>query len=65
MNPPPPVLLLTFDVEDWFQVENLKQYIPSSSWANCEIRIEKNVHKILDLLDSINCTTAAPHHGST
>jgi len=47
-------ILLTFDVEDWFQVENFKQYIPFSTWQNCELRVEKNVHRILDLLDSIN-----------
>jgi len=46
-------ILLTFDVEDWFQVENFREYIPFSSWPECELRVEKNVHKILDLLDSI------------
>ena len=46
-------ILLTIDVEDWFQVENFKKCIPYSSWANCELRVEKNVHRILDLLDSI------------
>lgn len=46
-------ILLTFDVEDWFQVENFKQCIPFSSWPSCELRVEKNVHRILDLLDSI------------
>jgi len=58
-------ILLTFDIEDWFQVENFKQYIPFSSWPKCELRVEKNVHKILDLLDSINCNTGPPHHRST
>lgn len=48
-----PTILLTFDVEDWFQVENFKQCISFSSWPSCELRVEKNVHKILDLLDSI------------
>ena len=46
-------ILLTIDVEDWFQVENFKQCIPFSSWPTCELRVEKNVHRILDLLDSI------------
>jgi|GEM_PF-246366 len=46
-------ILLTLDVEDWFQVENFKHCIPFSSWPSCELRIEKNVHRILDLLDSI------------
>ena len=45
-------ILLTFDVEDWFQVENFKDYIPFSSWNDHELRVEKNIHLILDLLDS-------------
>jgi len=47
-------ILLTFDVEDWFQVENFKEYIPFSSWNNHELRVEKNIHLILDLLDSFS-----------
>lgn len=46
-------ILLTIDVEDWFQVENFKKCIPFSSWPDCELRVEKNVHKLLDLFDSI------------
>ena len=46
-------ILLTFDVEDWFQVENFKECVPFSSWPSCELRVEKSTHKILDLLDSI------------
>jgi len=51
-------ILLTIDVEDWFQVENFKQCLPFSSWAGCELRVEKNTHHILDLLDSINPTNS-------
>jgi polysaccharide deacetylase family protein (PEP-CTERM system associated) len=47
------VLLITFDVEDWFQVENFKECIPFSSWSSRELRVEKNTHRILDLLDSV------------
>jgi polysaccharide deacetylase family protein (PEP-CTERM system associated) len=47
-------ILLTFDVEDWFQVENFKGYIPFSSWNDHELRVEKNIHLILDLLDSFS-----------
>ena len=47
-----PSILLTFDIEDWFQVENFKPYIPFSSWPNCELRVEQNTHRILNLLDS-------------
>jgi len=43
--------LLTVDLEDWFQVENLRDAIPRSSWENQESRIEKNVDKVLGILD--------------
>ena len=46
-------ILLTFDVEDWFQVQNFMQCIPFSSWPRCELRVEKNTHLILDLLDNV------------
>jgi len=49
-----PCILITIDVEDWFQVENFKSYIPFSTWDACELRVEKNVHKLLDLFDSID-----------
>jgi polysaccharide deacetylase family protein (PEP-CTERM system associated) len=52
-NPTKPCILLTIDVEDWFQVENFKQYIPFSSWSSCELRVERNTHRLLDLFDSI------------
>lgn len=50
-------ILLTFDVEDWFQVENLKKRIPFSSWPTCESRVEENTARLLDLLESAreNC----------
>ena len=59
LNPMNHKILLTFDVEDWFQVENLKKCIPFSSWPDCELRVEKNVHKLLDLFDSINTPPAS------
>lgn len=50
-------ILLTIDVEDWFQVENFKPWIPFSSWSTRKLRVEKNTHRLLDLFDSIkaNC----------
>ncbi|WP_300463393.1 XrtA system polysaccharide deacetylase [Desulfobacula sp.] len=45
-------ILLTFDIEDWFQVENFKDYIEFLTWNSFELRVEKNTIKILDLLDS-------------
>ncbi len=49
-----PAILLTIDVEDWFQVENFKSYIEFSSWNSFELRVEKNIHLILDLLDTFS-----------
>jgi polysaccharide deacetylase family protein (PEP-CTERM system associated) len=56
-------ILLTIDVEDWFQVENFRQCVPSASWQGCELRVEKNTNCILDLLDSIQGSTS-PGGGS-
>ena len=47
-------ILITIDVEDWFQVENFKQYIPFSTWSSYDFRVEKNTHRLLDLFDSFN-----------
>ncbi len=45
-------VLFTVDLEDWFQVENLRESIPLTSWSSRELRAGDNVHRILDLLDS-------------
>ena len=47
-------ILLTVDVEDWFQVENFKNWIRFENWSDYELRVEKNTHAILDLLDSFS-----------
>ncbi len=52
-------ILLTFDVEDWFQVENFKEYIPFSSWQTKELRVKSNTLQILDILDSITADIRA------
>lgn len=54
-----PTILLTIDVEDWFQVENFKQYIPFSSWPDRELRVERNTYKLLDLFDSVSLQPSA------
>ena len=51
-------LLLTIDVEDWFQVETFKQCIPFCRWPSCELRVEKNTHRLLNLLDSYSLEKA-------
>ena len=47
-------ICLSFDVEDWFQVENLREEFPPETWDRCELRVESNTRKILDLLDKYN-----------
>lgn len=42
-------LIFTVDLEDWFQVENLRAVYPYESWSYCELRIEKNVKILLEL----------------
>ena len=42
--------LLSFDVEDWFQVENLKSAIMRESWDSQESRVVANVRAILSIL---------------
>ena len=51
-------ILITVDLEDWFQVENLRRHFPHSSWENCKSRLKEPVHALLDLFDkySIKCT---------
>jgi polysaccharide deacetylase family protein (PEP-CTERM system associated) len=42
---------LTIDVEDYFQVSALAPYIPRSDWERRECRVERNVERILTLLE--------------
>ncbi|MFZ0614223.1 MAG: polysaccharide deacetylase family protein [Desulfobacterales bacterium] len=45
--------LITVDAEDWFQVENFKSLISFDTWDRRELRVERNVHRLLDLFDAI------------
>lgn len=60
MNPSPLTILLTFDVEDWFQVENLRPHFPPTTWDRQQLRVEQNTNKLLDLLDSIPLSSFNP-----
>jgi polysaccharide deacetylase family protein (PEP-CTERM system associated) len=52
-------ILLTVDVEDWFQVENFRAVIPASSWSSRELRVETNTHNLLDLFDEASFQQSA------
>lgn len=47
----PIVNALTIDVEDYFQVSALAPYIPRAQWDGIACRVERNVGRILGLLD--------------
>jgi polysaccharide deacetylase family protein (PEP-CTERM system associated) len=48
----PPPAAMSVDVEDWFQVENLKPVIAGSTWESRERRVEANTMRILELLEA-------------
>ena len=48
---------LTIDVEDYFQVSAFAPYIPRDQWNSRECRVERNVERILDMLEE-NSTSA-------
>lgn len=41
---------LTIDVEDYFQVSALASHFPKDVWNDTPCRVEKNVHRILEML---------------
>lgn len=45
------VCMISFDVEDYFQVDNLKEVIDRSEWNSRTLRVEENTRRILDILD--------------
>ena len=46
---------LTIDVEDYFQVSALAPYIARTQWDTRECRVERNMDRILELLDRHVC----------
>lgn len=41
---------MSIDVEDWFQVENLRSAISRDSWDERELRVERNTDRMLELM---------------
>ena len=52
MSGTPTVNALTIDVEDYFQVSAFAPFIARSEWPQRECRIERNVERILAMLDA-------------
>jgi len=43
--------ILTIDLEDWYQVSNLDQFIGRERWEQCESRLEASTYRLLAILD--------------
>ncbi|MCL2524240.1 MAG: DUF3473 domain-containing protein [Betaproteobacteria bacterium] len=52
MAAPPQRNALTIDVEDYFQVSAFAPHIARSEWPNRECRVERNIERILAMLDA-------------
>lgn len=50
---PAQLILITVDVEDWFQVENFKPWISYHTWNHRELRVEANCRRLMDLFESV------------
>ncbi|MBT8484736.1 MAG: DUF3473 domain-containing protein [Phycisphaerae bacterium] len=46
----PPPAVMSIDVEDWFQVENLRSAIARDTWDDRELRVERNTDRMLELM---------------
>ncbi|MCC5822901.1 MAG: DUF3473 domain-containing protein [Planctomycetes bacterium] len=49
---------MSIDVEDWFQVENLKAVVARNTWDERELRVEANTDRMLEMMDrhGVKCT---------
>ena len=47
-------LALTVDVEDWFHTDNVRCVIGRDAWDECELRVERNTLRILEILAAHN-----------
>jgi polysaccharide deacetylase family protein (PEP-CTERM system associated) len=45
-----PPAVLSIDVEDWFHVENLRPAIARETWSSRELRVERNMDRMLGLM---------------
>jgi len=43
---------LSIDVEDWFHTDCLKGVIAREAWERCELRVERNTMRLMEILDA-------------
>jgi polysaccharide deacetylase family protein (PEP-CTERM system associated) len=53
-----PAAAMSIDLEDWFQVENLRGVVPRASWRVSESRVRRNTERLLELMEDrgVHCT---------
>jgi polysaccharide deacetylase family protein (PEP-CTERM system associated) len=44
---------LTFDIEEWFQVENLRDAIKKKDWWEIRSTVANNTHRIIEILEEL------------
>ena len=42
-------------MEDWFHTENMKSALPREEWDRCELRVERNTMRMLEILHAPKC----------
>jgi polysaccharide deacetylase family protein (PEP-CTERM system associated) len=45
---------LSVDVEDWFHAHNLRDVVSREAWESCELRVERNTMRMLEILQASN-----------
>ena len=48
------MIILTFDIEDWFHTHQNRKYYSGHIWNNLPSRVERNTQNILNVLDKHN-----------
>lgn len=43
---------LSIDVEDWFHTDNMRGVVAREAWETCELRVERNTMRIMEILDA-------------
>lgn len=52
MKPKRPLNIFSVDLEDYFMVTALEEKISRNDWTSIDCRIERNTHRILEILDN-------------
>jgi polysaccharide deacetylase family protein (PEP-CTERM system associated) len=47
-----PPIAMSVDVEDWFHTENVQSALAREAWDACELRVERNTMRLLEILDA-------------